>query len=189
MSSSLGKMLSSSADIALRVYHGTMSKMSTIVFIGLRGSGKSTLGRWLAGELGIAFLDTDVLVLERLGFESVEAAWDSVGEEGWREAEARVIPPLLKKEAVISFGGGAPMIPEVKKALSCVPIVFNLVANEVETESRILSGGDRPALSKGDLEIRKERLPLFAMLATCLIDTSGSIDESKSKILAFLKIN
>ena len=181
---SLGKRLSSSADIALRVYHGTMS---TIVFIGLRCSGKSTLGHWLAGELGIPFLDTDDFVLERLGFGCVQDAWDSVGEEGWRGAETKVIPPLLKQEAIISCGGGAPMIPLLTKALSSMPIVLNLVASEEETACRVQAGRDRPTLSTSDAEIRMERLPLYSMLATCEIDTSGPIEESKSQILAFLQ--
>ena len=160
--------------------------MATIVFIGFRGSGKTTLGRWLAEELGVDFIDTDVLVLERLGFESVTLAWEAVGEIGWREAEASVIPPLLQKEAVIAFGGGAPMIPQVKKALSGVPIVIHVVADAQETARRIKGGDDRPALAKGDQEIRLERLPLYAMLATCEIDTSGPIADSQAQILNFL---
>jgi shikimate kinase len=161
--------------------------MSTIVFIGFRGSGKTTLGRWLAGELGMEFIDTDALVLDRLGYDSVELAWDAIGEDGWREAESKVIPPLLRKDAVISFGGGAPTIPLIKKALSSVPIVFNLITDAEETARRITSGVDRPVLSKSNDEVRSDRLPLYSMLGTCAINTSGPIEESQLQILDFLQ--
>ena len=50
--------------------------MSTIALIGYRGTGKSTLGKWLAEELGVVFVDTDEKVLEYLGLGSVMEAWD-----------------------------------------------------------------------------------------------------------------
>ena len=48
--------------------------MSTFVFIGFRGSGKSTLGKWLADELDLPFVDTDEKVLGFLGFQTVMEA-------------------------------------------------------------------------------------------------------------------
>lgn len=161
--------------------------MTTIVFIGFRGSGKSTLGRWLSNELELPFFDTDVRVMEHLGFDSVTRAWDEVGESRWREAELQVIPPLLEQEGVISLGGGAPMIPEIKHALGSVTVVFNLTANEFVTKQRIEAGSDRPALSESNTQTRLERLPVYAMLGTCGIDTSGDIEDSQATILKFLK--
>ncbi len=161
--------------------------MATIVFIGFRGSGKSTLGRWLAGKLKLPFIDTDELVLVHLGFDSVAKAWDAVGEKGWREAELRVIPPLLEQEAVISLGGGAPIIPEIKHSLGGVSVVFNLTADEEVTNHRIEGGTDRPGLFESNAQTRLDRLPLYAMLGTCGIDTSGDIEHSQSAILDFLE--
>jgi shikimate kinase len=160
--------------------------MSTIVFIGFRGSGKTTLGRWLAEERRMPFIDTDDRVLESLGYESVTEAWKQVGEKGWREAEMHVIPDLLDQDAVVSLGGGAPMVPMVAKAVANCAVVFNLTANEEVTESRIRKGEDRPALSADDLEMRLQRLPSYAMLGTCGIDTSGDIEICKQRILDYL---
>ncbi|MDP7005231.1 MAG: shikimate kinase [Phycisphaerales bacterium] len=160
--------------------------MLTIAFIGFRGSGKSTLGKWLAEELGVQFVDTDDEILKHLECESVTQAWEKVGEKGWREAELLLIPELLNRNGVIALGGGAPMIPAVSKALSGVPVVFNLTADTESTQSRISEGSDRPKLSEGDLDIRLKRLGTYAMLGTFGIDTSGDISESKSKILHFL---
>ena len=160
--------------------------MLTIAFIGFRGSGKSTLGEWLANELGVPFVDSDVEILEHLQCETVTQAWEEFGENGWREAELNVIPELLERNAVIALGGGAPTIPVVSKALSGVPVVFNLTADVESTRSRIAKGSDRPELAEPDLDVRLKRLGTYAMLGTCGIDTSGDISESKSKILHFL---
>lgn len=167
----------------MRVYHGSMS---TIALIGFRGSGKTTLGRWLAEERNMPFMDTDDEVLAFLQYPSVSEAWKAIGESSWRDAEAEVIPPLLSKEAVIALGGGAPFVEEVRKALMHVDLVFNLTANSESTSSRIEMGADRPPLSSGDLDIRLERLQGYAQLGTHGIDTSGDIEETKAAILDYL---
>jgi shikimate kinase len=161
--------------------------MSTIAFIGYRGSGKTTLGKWLARELGLEFIDTDDCVLASLGFDSVTEAWEQVGEKGWREAELHVIPELFQCEAVIALGGGAPMFPGVAKSVAGCKYVFNLTANADVTRERIEAGDDRPALAAGDVESRLDRLPTYAMLATIGIDTSGDIDSCKERILDYLE--
>ena len=167
----------------MRVYHVSMS---TIVLIGFRGSGKTTLGRWLAEERNMSFLDTDEEVLEYLKFSSVGEAWKAIGETGWRDAEAEVIPPLLSNEAVIALGGGAPFVEEVRKTLIHVDLVLNLTADPEVTSSRIEAGMDRPPLSSEDLDIRLERLQGYAQLGTHGIDTSGDLESAQSAILHYL---
>ena len=160
--------------------------MSTIALIGFRGSGKTTLGRWLAEEREMAFVDTDQHVLKHLAYSCVSEAWGAIGESGWREAEAEVIPPLLSAHAVIALGGGSPFVEEVKKALMHVRVVLNLTANPDATADRIHSGDDRPPLSSTDLNIRLDRLEGYAELGTYGIDTSGDIEEAKSAIQLYL---
>ncbi len=160
--------------------------MSTIAFIGYRGSGKSTLGKWLAEELGVPFVDTDDEVLTHLGYKTVTEAWEHVGEKGWREAELKLIPELLEQNVVVSLGGGAPMVPMVAKAVATCGVVFNLTTSEEVTAERLAVDGDRPVLFSEDLKMRLQRLPAYAMLGTCGIDTSGDIDKCKQRILDFL---
>ena len=169
-----------SADTAIRVYHGWVS---TIVLIGYRGTGKSTLGSWLANELGVPFIDTDEKVLEHLGFRNVKQAWAAVKEGGWREAEREIIPLLFQMEGIIALGGGAPLLEEVGHELRKVPLVIHLWAEPAVITSRLAEGDDRPALSQDDLDVMYARLPQYTLLSMCDIDTSGDLEETKAMLL------
>jgi len=157
--------------------------MSTIALIGFRGTGKTTLGKWLAAELAVPFVDTDEKVLTHLGFETVSAAWDAVGEEGWRAGERAIVPQLLDFDCVVAIGGGAPMEEIIGKRLLNVPLVVHLWASSSVIAERLSGDDDRPALGGGDLEVMYQRLPEYAMIATFGVDTSGDIESTKEDLL------
>jgi len=161
--------------------------MSTIVLIGYRGAGKTTLGRWLAASLNQVFVDTDDVILEELGYETVTAAWNALGECGWREAEARIIPALLCADGVIALGGGAPMLKEVRNALEGVPTIIHLYASPEVTTARITAGCDRPALASTDLATRAARFPTYTQLGTHEVDTSGAMDLVKAAMMEIMQ--
>ena len=81
--------------------------MRTIFLVGLSGSGKSSVGRWLAERLGIAFYDTDALVEEQCGM-SIAAIFAQHGENYFRDCESRVLASIARKPvgAVVATGGG-----------------------------------------------------------------------------------
>ena len=158
--------------------------MNTIVLVGYRGTGKTTRGRWLAATRGWSFIDTDAFVLKSLGMDSVKAVWQTKGEQAWRAAEASVIPPLLiQQKTVISLGGGAPVIPVIAQAIREMEIVVHLWADPSCITARLQAENDRPALSEGDLEMMASRLPLYREIATCAIDTSGSLEATKDALI------
>jgi shikimate kinase len=69
-------------------------------------AGKTTIGRHLARELGVGFVDTDELIVARNG--SVSELFSSVGEPGFRAAELEAVRAALEgPPAVIALGGGA----------------------------------------------------------------------------------
>jgi shikimate kinase/3-dehydroquinate synthase len=79
-----------------------------VVLVGLSGSGKSTVGRLVAGRLGRPFVDTDELVAQRVG-EPASSYLQRAGEAAFREAEARAVAEAVRQPgAVIAVGGGAP---------------------------------------------------------------------------------
>lgn len=77
--------------------------------VGLPGSGKSTLGKKLAGELGLLFIDLDTVVEKKEGL-PVPELFSQKGEAYFREAEANSLRDLLESEQnyVLATGGGAP---------------------------------------------------------------------------------
>lgn len=79
-----------------------------IFFVGLPGSGKTTLGRALARCLNYEFLDTDDEIIRSEG-KSIEAIFQVQGENYFREQEHLTLLRIISKEnAVVSTGGGLP---------------------------------------------------------------------------------
>lgn len=78
-----------------------------IVFVGLMGAGKSAVGRMVAQQLKVPFIDTDVEI-ERVSRMTISELFATYGEEEFRALETRVIKRLLRGgPKVVSTGGGA----------------------------------------------------------------------------------
>jgi shikimate kinase len=78
-----------------------------LVLVGLMGAGKSSIGRLVANQLGIPFVDTDIEI-ERVSRMTIPELFAAYGEEEFRALEMRVIKRLLKGgPRVVSTGGGA----------------------------------------------------------------------------------
>ncbi len=78
-----------------------------IVFVGLMGAGKSAIGRSVAQQLRIPFVDTDDEI-ERVSRMTISELFASYGEDEFRALETRVIKRLLRVgPKVVSTGGGA----------------------------------------------------------------------------------
>jgi shikimate kinase len=79
----------------------------SIVLIGYRGSGKTTVGQKLADRLWQDLVDTDKLVVTKAG-KSIKEIFEQDGEPRFRELESDVVKEVLQRpECVISLGGGA----------------------------------------------------------------------------------
>ena len=82
--------------------------MPPIVLIGFPGSGKSTVGRRLAGKLGVAFIDLDRYIEEKY-HTSVPLLFQKYGEPVFRVLEhAALCEVLANDDVVIATGGGSP---------------------------------------------------------------------------------
>jgi shikimate kinase len=89
----------------------------SIVLIGYRGSGKSTVGRKLADRLWQELVDTDTLVTKKAG-KTIKEIFDQDGEPKFRDLETEVLKEALKlQDVVISLGGGAILREENRAAL------------------------------------------------------------------------
>jgi shikimate kinase len=96
----------------------------SIVLIGYRGSGKTTVGRLLAARLGKTFVDCDEVIVSRSG-KTIRGIFDEGGEDAFRKLESSVIAELASKtDHVIAVGGGAVLREDNRRALADNFVVY-----------------------------------------------------------------
>jgi len=119
-----------------------------IILTGFMGTGKTTVGRLLAKQLGREFIDTDELIQARHG-RSIPEIFLELGETPFRKMEADIVQELAEREElVISTGGRLMLDPANVVALSRNGRVFCLVATPEEILARLRDDKDhrRPLL-------------------------------------------
>lgn len=83
--------------------------MTRIFLVGFMGAGKSTLGKALALDLGLSFIDLDAYIESRY-MKSISELFSSIGESRFREVESRLLREAGEfEDAIISCGGGTPL--------------------------------------------------------------------------------
>ena len=162
-----------SADVTEQVYRKLQADKESIVLTGMPGSGKSTVGKLLAENLGRPYFDTDTLITEKTGNAPGEIISDQ-GEKAFRDMETAVIRELsLTCGAVIATGGGAVLRKENIDALKQNGKIFFL-DRPVE---QLLPTQDRPLSSTKEAIYQryKERYPIYTATADVVIanDTSA----------------
>jgi shikimate kinase len=139
----------------------------TLVMVGMMGAGKSSVGRRLAGRLGLPFADADAEI-EKAANASITEIFDRHGEAYFRDGERRVIQRLLDGEPkVLATGGGAFVHPETRAAIKAHAISIWLKADRDLLMSRVRRRSNRPLLKTADPEatlqrLMEERYPLYA---------------------------
>ena len=156
----------------------TKSDSRNIVLTGFMGTGKTTVGRLLADQLGYEFVDTDQLIEQRHG--TIAELFRSRGEEAFRQIERELAAELGDRDRlVISTGGRLMLDPRNVASLSRNGRVFCLVATPDEIFDRIVkddSGIERPLLAVPDprqriVELLAERSPEYRRFAQLTTDT------------------
>ncbi|MDZ7826423.1 MAG: shikimate kinase AroK [Gammaproteobacteria bacterium] len=162
-----------------------MEKPRNVFLIGPMGAGKTTVGKILADELGLEFLDTDREIEERTG---ADIAWifDVEGEEGFRKREAAMLEELTARTGVlVATGGGVILHEENRRRLVSRGTVVYLDAPLEQQVERTGHDRNRPLLQDGDpreiLEgMRAERDPLYREVA----DHVFRADKRSARVLA-----
>jgi shikimate kinase len=162
----------------------------SIVLIGYRGCGKTSIGRKLADRLWQPFVDTDDVVVKKAG-KSIKDIFEQDGEERFRQMEAEAVKEVAQlQEHVIALGGGGATRPENVKALrDAGHKLIYLRCDPAELYKRIQadpsSASNRPALTAqggGVAEIETvmaEREPAYRAAAQAELDvTHLSVDEA-----------
>ena len=108
-----------------------------IILIGFRGTGKTTIGKLLAKQLGKEFIDADVYLEKKEGM-SIKDVFKKGGETLFRDIESKVITELsLLDNKVIATGGGAVLREENVKNLKRHGIIILLDADANTLHKRI----------------------------------------------------
>jgi len=151
-----------------------------IVLVGLMGSGKTTVGKRIAQELGYAFVDSDDVVASTAG-KSVREIFAQDGEAVFRQCESEAIKSVLadrQSSVVLATGGGAVISSDNRSLISeQASTVVWLDASVEDLVVRTKSGVTRPLLD-GDAattlqSLSSQRSAWYDEVATVRIDTRG----------------
>ena len=163
-----------------------------IVLTGFMGTGKSKIGRRLATELRMGYLDTDELIEEREK-DSISAIFKKKGEEYFRRLETKVVKEVaLLDNFVISTGGGVVLREGNIRVLKKNALIICLFANPEVILKRTKGDDNRPLLGVNNRKKRIEELlrirKPFYDKADLKIDTS-TLDSKKvvEEIVKFLE--
>jgi shikimate kinase len=147
-----------------------------IALVGMMGSGKTSIGKRLAGRLGLAFVDSDSEIETAAGM-TITEIFDRHGEAYFREGERRVIARLLcEGPCVLATGGGAFMDARTRDAIAAAGISVWLRADTAPLMQRIARRNNRPLLRTADPAAQVARLlalrePIYAR-ADLIVDSS-----------------
>lgn len=151
-----------------------------IFLVGLLGSGKTTLGKLLADELQLPFVDLD-WEIEKRENKSVREIFDQQGEDHFRKIEAELLREWAgsQKDFVMGTGGGAPCFFNGMDVINGSGLSIFLDVPVTVLNSRLAAATDRPLLDNtGDERIKKleslraERLSVYSKAHIVLEDTS-----------------
>ena len=155
-----------------------------IILVGLRTSGKSTVGKLLAARANRPFIDLDQHIVQAAGLGSVRAIFEQEGEQGFRARESETLKHVLKLDShIIALGGGTPTAPGAAQLLEhardthLAHIIYlrwpwHTLADRLTEAAR----ADRPTLADtnspaGEMQaVFQARDPLYRTLASTIIE-------------------
>ena len=125
-----------------------MKSKENLVFLGMMGSGKSSIGLMVSKKLNIDFVDVDQEIEKKIGI-TISKIFENQGEKYFREIEELITLKLLKKnKTVISLGGGAFLNNKIKKEVLDNHISFWLKWDIKTLVNRIQNSQKRPIAFK-----------------------------------------
>ncbi len=148
----------------------------SLALVAMPGAGKTTVGRVLARQLNLPFVDADQEIERRLGM-SIKDYFAQSGEAAFRDVEADVIAELANgRPMVLATGGGAVLREANRDALHTHCTVVYLRSTVEELFRRLRHDRQRPLLQVADplrrlKDLFRERDPLYRQTAHFVIET------------------
>ena len=182
-------------------------KPISVVLIGLRGSGKSTLGRRVATSMSVGFVDLDARTPGLLGAASAADAINSHGLAAFRDAERAALESVLigltdgaESTRVVALGGGTPTAPGAAELLRAAqsrgtirmvylhapPSVLRDRLSETDTETRPSLTGENML---DEIEtVYLQRDAFYHELADWVVESEGYDEHDLAeRIVSFIK--
>ena len=143
-----------------------MNSKENLVFLGMMGSGKSSIGILIAKKLKLTFIDVDKEIEKELGI-SIKKIFETKGEDYFREYEEKItLKKLRLNSVVISLGGGAFTNKNIRKEILKNHISFWLKADDQIILERIKNSEKRPLAFKATdnelIDLIKKRSNIYA---------------------------
>lgn len=162
-----------------------------LILIGPPGSGKSTVGRLIAGDLGVLFRDFDDDVEKECGLPAGELVV-KLGRERFSEVECNLIGPVLAEHTgVLALGGGTPLNPEIQEQLKPFHTVFlDVELNELLRREGLvtLHPWMLPNPRAHLRQLLAERRPIYEAVSSIVVSTTGrSAEDVAAEILLTLR--
>ena len=166
----------------------SFGRKPNIVLVGFMGTGKTSVGRRLASQLRMRYVDTDD-VIERDNGRRISNIFEEDGEPAFRDIESEAVRKVSKLyNHVISTGGGVVLRETNMEALKGSGIIFCLTATPEEIYRRVRHQTHRPLLQTSDAlakiqSMLAERHPYYAE-ADYMVRTTG---RPFREIIAYIK--
>ncbi len=159
--------------------------MPNFIFIGMPGSGKSTLGKLVADSMHYAFLDTDDIIMDTYGCDLMHLI-DQHGVEGFIALESRILQQVQAENTIIATGGSAIYSDTAMKHLKQIGKVVYLKRTLPEIAAQVGDLVTRGVICRNAnnlAELYAERCPLYEKYADILVSLNGkSVEQAAAEV-------
>jgi shikimate kinase len=166
-----------------------------VTLIGMAGAGKSYLGAKLAEELGLEWIDSDVVLSDAFGGRDIQSILNELGEERYVEVEGNLCVDHMRgrDNLLLSPAGSIVYNDEWLKHVRDSSTVIYLKVPYETIEARLSKVPPRAIIGLGRKTLRElydERHPRYEDCADLIIDTHGrDTDRIAQMILDFLRLD
>lgn len=155
-----------------------MNQPHNLFFIGPTGAGKTTVGKRVAAQLGLQFLDVDQEIERRTGAD-IPLIFDIEGEAGFRRRETHMLDTLTRRTGIVlATGAGAVLAEENQQMLRSRGFVIYLATPVLRQIERLERDKRRPLLQTPDREqilgaMAEKRNPIYESLADLVVHSEA----------------
>ena len=170
-----------------------MDSNKNLVFLGMMGSGKSSIGNLVSKKLDLPFIDIDSVIVENTGMSILEI-FEKKGEDYFRNLEEKTTLKYLKKiKIIVSLGGGGFINPKIRREVLTNHFSFWLNCDESILIRRIRDSKKRPLVLKStNQEIRaiiKDRSKIYSNAQFKINCNKLTKTEIVNKIIKIYELN